>query len=420
MMHASAIFCVLLAGLSASASAQENTDLDALTTADRAQTAPEHASDWHLLIEGAFGDTTQRYGLPSYRSARVSVDATLDKTLAPGWRLIFGDRLDWNRESQDPTEYKVNTVKELYLSWQFAPSEIVDVGRINTRFGVATGYNPTDYFRDGAVRSVVSLNPSSLRNNRLGSVMLRTQTLWDGGSLTAIASPKLTDAPSNAPFSADLGATNNADRWLLALSQRLTDTVNPQFLLYGEAGKSPQFGLDLTRLFGDATVAFVEWSGGQGASLYSEALGGPPRDVFRNRLASGLTYTTNDKITLTLEAEYNGAALDGSGWNALGKGAIPAYEQYRNVAQQVQDLPTRKALFLYGSWQDAILNHLDLSGFARQDLTDQSRLTWLEARYHWDHTDVALQWQRYGGKAWSDFGAAEARTAWQTVVTYFF
>lgn len=419
-MRAVGFFCLFLASAMASAATQDDTDLDALATADKTQAVTVKASDWRLFVEGAFGDTAQRYGLPSYRTERLSADLALDKTLAPGWRLLFADRLDWDWQGEAPNEFKVNTLKELYLSWQIAPGEIVDAGRINTRYGVATGYNPTDYFRDNAVRSVVSVDPNSLRNNRLGSVMLRTQILWDGGSLTAIASPKLTDEPSNAPFSIDLGATNHANRWLLALSQQLSDNLNPQFLLYGEAGKSPQLGLDLTHLIGDATVAFVEWSGGQGASLYSEALGGPSRDVFRNRLSTGLTYTTSNKISLTLEAEYNGAAVDNADWAALGNGPLPRYQQYRNVAQQLQDLPTRKSLFFYGSWQDALITHLDFSALARQDLVDQSRLGWIEARYHWDHTDVALQWQRYGGKAWSDYGAIPQRTAWQTVVTYFF
>lgn len=419
-MRAVGICCLFLACAVASAAAPDDTDLDALATADKAQAATQQASEWRAFIEGAAGDTAQRYGWPSYRTERLSADVALDKTLAVGWRLFVADRLDWNWEGQAPNEYKLNTLKEAYVSWQIAPSEIVDFGRINTRYGAATGYNPTDYFRTDAIRSVVSVDPNSLRNNRLGSVMLRTQILWNGGALTAIASPKLADTASNAAFSIDLGATNNTNRWLLALSQQLSDTLNPQFLLYGEAGKSPQLGIDLTHLIGDATVAYVEWSGGQGASLYSEALGGPPRKVFRNRLATGLTYTTANKISMTVEAEYNGAAVDSADWTALGNGPLPIYEQYRTVAQQVQDLPTRKALFFYASWQDAGISHLDLSALVRQDLVDQSRLSWIEARYHWDRTDVALQWQRYGGKAWSDFGAIPQRTAWQTVVTYFF
>ena len=46
-------------------------------------------------------------------------------------------------------------------------------GRINVRNGAALGYNPTDFFRSGALRSVVSIDPNSLRENRLGTVMLR-------------------------------------------------------------------------------------------------------------------------------------------------------------------------------------------------------------------------------------------------------
>ncbi len=395
-------------------------ELDALNVADRANTKVEQAADWHTFVEAAYGDTAQRYGLPSYQNGRLSIDTSLDKTLAPGWRLVFADRLDWEWQSEAPDQARINTLKELYLSWHVSPEQIVDVGRINTRYGVATGYNPTDYFRDDAVRSIVSINPSSLRNNRLGSVMLREQTLWDGGSLTALVSPKLESTPSSEPFNVDLGATNHVNRWLLAASQQFSDTVNPQVLLYGEQGKSPQMGLDLTRLFGDATVAFVEWSGGRSASEYAEALGGPEREVFRSRLAAGFTYTTNNKISVTLEAEYDGAALDKANWAALGQGSAARYLQYRNAVQGAQDLPTKEDLFVYASWQDAGITHLDLTALVRQDLTDQSRLTWMEARYHWDHVDLALQWQRYGGRPWSDFGVLPGRTTWQTVATYYF
>jgi len=285
---------------------------------------------------------------------------------------------------------------------------------------VATGYNPTDYFRDDAVRSVVSINPSSLRNNRLGSVMLRGQTLWNGGSLTALFSPKLEPDASSEPFNVDLGATNRVNRYLLVASQQVSDSFNPQVLLYGEQGKLPQMGLDLTRLFGDATVAFFEWSGGRSASEYAQALGGPEREAFHNRLSTGFTYSTDNKISLTLEAEYDGAALDKANWNALPFEGQPRYVQYRTFVQAAQDLPTREALFAYASWQDAGVTHLDLTALLRQDMSDQSRLTWAEARYHWDHVDLALQWQRYGGKPWSDFGVLPGRTSWQTVATYYF
>ncbi len=410
---------VTLAGL-AQAAPPGDDELDALNVADQAPAKVEQAADWHTFVEAAYGDTEQRYGLPSYANVRLSIDTSLDKTLAPGWRLVFADRLDWDWQDEAPDQAKINTLKELYLSRHVSSDEIVDDGRINTRYGVATGYNPTDYFRDDAVRSIVSINPSSLRNNRLGSVMLREQTLWDGGSLTALVSPKLETDASSEPFNVDLGATNNTNRWLLAASQQLSDTFNPQVLLYGEQGKSPQMGLDLTRLFGDATVAFVEWSGGQGPAQYTEALGGVEREVFRSRLSTGFTYTTDNKLSLTLEAEYDGAALGKANWTALGQGNSARYLQYRDFVQDAQDLPTKESVFAYASWQDAGITHLDLTALVRQDLLDQSRLTWMEARYHWDHVDLALQWQRYGGRQWTDFGVLPGRTTWQTVATYYF
>lgn len=414
------LLSVLLLPALAQAAPPADDELDALNVADQAPARVEQASDWRTFVEAAYGDTQQRYGLPSYASGRLSLDTALDKTLAPGWRLVFADRLDWDWQGEAPEQAKINTLKELYLSWHVSQEEIVDFGRINTRYGVATGYNPTDYFRDGAVRSIVSVNPSSLRNNRLGSVMLRGQTLWNGGSLTAMFSPKLESEPSSEPFNVDLGATNHANRYLLVASQQLSDTFNPQLLLYGEQGKSPQLGLDVTRLIGDATVAFVEWSGGRSESQYAQDAGGAGREVFRNRLSAGLTYTTENKISLTLEAEYDGAALDKANWHALPLQGQGRYLQYRDGVQAAQDLPTREAVFAYASWQDAGITHLDLTALLRQDMTDQSRLSWMEARYHWDHVDLALQWQRNGGKPWSDFGVLPGRTSWQTVATYYF
>jgi hypothetical protein len=414
------VFVALLSMcVSSYAGDHDNSDLAALATADQEQPLAEKASDWHTYVETAYAENTQRYGWPTYRMERLSADVAFDKTVAPGWRVIFADRLDWDWQGESPNEFKTNTLKELYGSWQVTPNEIVDFGRINTRYGVANGYNPTDYFRSDAVRNAVSVDPDSLRNNRMGSVMLRTQYLWNGGGVSAMLSPKLTNQATTDAFSPDFGATNHDYRYLIALSQQVVDNVNPEFLLYGEQGKSAQFGFDLTHVIGDATVAYVEWSGGQGAMQYAQALDEPMRTAFRNRAAAGFTYTTSNKISLTLEAEYDGAAPDNGAWNALRYGALPTYEQYRNDVQDAQELTTRKALFCYASWQDAMINHLDLTALARQDLIDQSRLDWFEARYHWSHTELALQWQRYGGKPWSDYGAVPQRTTWQTVLTIF-
>jgi len=56
----------------------------------------------------------------------------------------------------------------------------------------------------------------------------------------------------------------------------------------------------------------------------------------------------------------------------------------------------------------------------RFDVVDRSRLSWLEARYHWERVDLALQWQHNHGDTGSQYGALSQSQAWQVVATYFF
>lgn len=366
-------------------------DESALLLADKAELTAAKSSDWKVFGEAALRASTRQTSGAALHGERLSIDLRYDRIFAPGWRAVFADRLDMNRLYGAAADGNVNTLKEAYLSAQTHPDRAADLGRINVRNGVAMGYNPADYFRAGAVRSVVSLDPASLRENRLGSAMLRGQTLWDGGSLTALASPKLADRPNRGAYNIDLGATNQRNRWLVAGSQKLFDALNPQLLLSGGEGQSAQLGLDLSLLANDATVAYVEWSGGRTPSLATQALGGADDRAFRNRLATGLTYTTADNLSLTFEYDYNGAGLDRDGWNALRRGSPPAYGRYRTFAASAQDPATRRNAFFYTTWQDAFVKHLDLSAMLRYDAVDSSRLQWLEARYHWTRVDVALQ-----------------------------
>ena len=136
------------------------------------------------------------------------------------------------------------------------------------------GYNPTDYFRTGANRSIVSIDPVSLKTRRQGSVMLRGQRLWDGGSLTALVSPKLASEPNDGAFDLDFGATNYDNRMLVAYSQRVGDSFTPQVLLFKEGAQSPQVGLNLTSVLGSAAVAYFEWSGGRSRRSWGKPCAG--------------------------------------------------------------------------------------------------------------------------------------------------
>jgi hypothetical protein len=395
-------------------------DAAALSLADKTPATASRASDWRAFAGAAFSETTLREPGGAAHDEHLFVDVHYDGTLGAGWRAVFGDLLDSHWQGGISRQDTVNTVIDAYLSWQMRPDAIADIGRVNTRHGLAFGYNPTDYFRANAIRTVISIDPASLRENRLGSVMMRGQALWTAGSVTALYSPKLADRPDDGAFNPDFGATNFADRWLLTASQALSRNLNPQFLVYGSAGQSPQLGVNLSTLLNDAALAYVEYSGGRAPSLLSQALMLPPDIAFRSRLAAGFTYTTANNLSLSFEYEYNGAGLDQAGWDALRGGPTTAYARYRAFAARAQDPPTRRRMFFTARWQDALHDHLDLAAFGYYNDLDSSRQFWAEARYHWTHVDLALQWQQNTGSRGSEYGGLPARRIWQGLMTWFF
>ncbi len=407
---------VLLAATCGAGAADE----DALSIADQAPMAAEQGSDWKIYTEASLRESARRGTAVQTHGERLSFDVRYDKAFAPGWRAVFADRLDMNRIGTSTGDGNINTLKEAYLSWQAQPDRIADLGRINVRNGVAMGYNPTDYFKAGALRSVVSQDPASLRENRQGSAMLRGQALWEGGSVTGLVAPKLADRPNPGAYNLDAGSTNPRNRWLVSTSHKFSDAINPQFLVQGGSDQSAQLGLNLSGLVNDATVAFFEWSGGRSRSLISQAAGGPDDTAYRNRVAAGLTYTTEANLSLTAEVDYNGAAPDRDAWNALRRGPAAAYGRYRTFAGGAQDLATRRAVFLYAAWTDAMVKRLDLTAMVRYDAVDSSRLQWFEARYHWTKVDLALQAQINAGKAGSNFGALADRRITQVLLRYYF
>jgi hypothetical protein len=413
-----ALFLVAL--LTAAPALAADDDAAALGLADKTVTPAEHARDWHGFAEAAWNVASLRRTDATQQFERLSLGVSFDTMFAPRWRVVFADRFDAWWQQEPSRQYNINTLQEAYVSWQPQPDRIADLGRINTRYGVAYAYNPTDYFRTDAVRSTVSADPAVQRENRLGTVAARGQALWTGGSIAALYSPRLADHPNSSALDPDFGATNDVNRWLVAGSQRLSDQFNPQWLVFGAAGEPPQFGLNLTALLNDATVVSLEWSAGRSSSLLVQALSLPSDTAFRSRVAANLTYTTPNKLSLTIEYEFNGAALDRDGWDELGRRSPAAYVTYRTYAADVQDPPTRRRVFLRAFWQDALVNHLDLTSYAFFDAVDHSRQVWVEARYHWTRLDLALQWQRNDGSPFSQYGALPAQWITQALARYFF
>lgn len=340
------------------------------------------------------------------RDTRASLELGWEGRLGADWRFKLADRFEHFGGNGSRS---INTVKDAYLSWNGSAETAIDIGRVNLRQGVATGYNPSDYFRARAVRAIVTVDPEKLRRSRSGTYMVQGQHVWDGGSLSAVLAPRIGH---------DEDDTNAVARAMLAGSVRLAPDFQPQALVLLEEGASPQFGLNLSALLGDAVSAHAEWSGGRQRDLLSRALEQPGETAWRNRLAAGATFTAANGLSLTAEYHWNGAALDRAQWAALAQ-QPGQYWRYRSFVQREQEPPTRAALFAMLLWPDALRPRLDWSAIAKRDVQDRSMLLWSELRWRLDRADVALQWTHLRGRAGAQYAAYGERNSWRLLAQWY-
>jgi hypothetical protein len=406
--------------LYASGSAEVDSDALSLEAAP-SDTVKASNSTTKAFVEAAFGNASQRYLPASQSTRRATFDYSLNLKVGDQFRFALSDRIDHVHPLPASGDSTINSLKEAYLTWQSSEGGlIVEAGRINLKYGVAYGYNPTDFFRDGSLRTLTTANPFALRDNRLGTGMVRAQMLWQGGSASIAYSPKLASRPSLSGWSLDFGSTNNRDRLLVNLGTQFSQALSTQLMFYKSSGDSPMLGASLTGLISDAATVAVEWTHGREESLVSRSLGLSLAKENRNRVAAGITYTTLGKLSLTAEYQYNGFALSKTNWAALSQNSPVGQVAYLVEAQRLQELSSRSAILLYVTQKDLFIKDLDLTAFVRFNLLDDSKMTWIELRRHWAKFDLALQLQNHIGRPGSEFGILPDRRVLQVLGTYYF
>ncbi|MEJ0026381.1 MAG: hypothetical protein WDN01_10165 [Rhizomicrobium sp.] len=389
---------------------------------------------------------------PSWEE-RLFLDARLQWRLNDALSLHYSGRLNLRAEDDLPFPGHENIrhdLREAYLAWDAGGGLFLEAGRINLKSGVALGFNPTDYFKTRAVVEPLSADPSVLREDRLGTLMVLGQGVWNGFSLTVALAPKIArlgalyahdDLPSFDPM---FDRTNARTRFLAKASVRLADDLSPEILFYGEGGDSFA-GFDLTRAFGKSVIGYIEWSGGERRSLVADALasgiathalpppaaGILPHDdsrAFRSDLAVGASYATADEFTFDLEYHYHQAGFSGADWRdwfatgATGDdGTRGALWFIRGYAADRQEPVARSSVFFRAAWADAFVHDLGLTGFILADTRDGSGLAQFDADYVLSRT-----WQvgglvdaTFGGRR-SDYGSIpEAANALIRISHYF-
>ncbi len=395
-------------------------EVDPLSLESAPEAATPAATGVKIFLEGSGGNVAQRYETQSRDIGRASLDFSYSTRLAPGLRAVLSDRIDHLYPAETGVDSTVNSLREAYLSWQPEGSNTaIELGRINLRYGPGYGYNPTDFFRDGSLRTLTSTNPFAMRENRLGTVMLRAQQLWSGGSLSVAYSPKLEDRPSADGMSLDFGATNNRNRALIELSTQFSQRISSQVMLYKEQDSDPAIGASLSALVSDGAVAHAEWSRSSEPTQLNRALGISGPTAQQDRFAGGLTYTTLGKLSLTAEYQYNGFGTTQRDWESLASKPLTKFALLTD-AQQRQELVPRQAYLFYVTQKSFVYKDFDLTAFVRVNAEDQSHLSWLELRHHWPKFDLALQWQQYSGSAGSEYGIVPETRVIQILANYYF
>ena len=354
---------------------------------------------------------------------RASIDLRLSAPLGQGWRWALSDRLDDIQPVQAGQRGTRNQLREAYLNWQQPDGNTgLELGRLNLRHGPAYGYNPTDYFRAGATRLIVTADPVALRENRLGTFMLRANRSWDGGGASLVLAPKLTSSgPSDQALSLDLGATNTQDRLLAVISAKASARWSGEALALYERGTGTKLGANLTGLLTDALVLQGEWSTSRSDSLLNQALAQAAAPQRVHQAALGLTWSAPFGWVITGEAEYNGAGLNQAGWRNLLAQAPNTVGRFFASTQADQELASRRAWLLYATQKGvAGIRQLDVTGFVRQNADDHSHLAWAELRYHWPRVDAALQWQRSSRGALTEYGSLPYRQVLQLLGSVYF
>jgi len=345
-------------------------------------------------------------------SQRLALDGRGQWELAPALTFTLSDRIGLEMSDRRPVfdrDTTRNELREAFVTWAGDDGVFLQAGRVNLRNGVAVGFNPTDFFKTGAVVSRTTEDPSVQRTNRLGTLVARAEMVGAAGAAAFTMAPGLGQADrrwwSDArAYGLALHRTNRDSRWLADVTWTLADDVSPQVLLYRDDGGT-RLGLNLTRGIGDRVVVYGEWAGGFGQDLASRAIqelrrtgqlpararNAVPTETgerFLSQLAVGLSYAGDYKDTTHLEYHFNQGGLDGHDWQrwlaagrAGGPSAAAQFWAIRGYAREVQEPLAKHSLFVRTFRQDAGLIGLDLSGLADIDLQDGSVFVQAHAEY---------------------------------------
>jgi hypothetical protein len=376
----------------------ENSDLLLIPKAIEDKVSPDKNSalSGKAYIEDAFTGWLNRstqtvpvpIELPNWQN-RTSLDIDYNLQLNQWLKISLSDRLNGYVGNMIPfpsNESAGNDFREAFLTFEPFPMTYLEAGRINLKNGTALGYNPSDFFKTQSSVNIASIDPSAQKENRLGTVMIEDQQIWDNGSLTLAFAPKLQNetqlqTTSISGFNPLFGQTNYTNRFLASLSYDIAN-MNPKALIFID-NIGAHIGLSLSKVISSSVIAYAEWAGVTEADITNRALTKNTQTLpigtmiqsntsaaFQNDLAIGASWTSSSKLTINLEYHYHQSGLnegDFNRWISLGSSNSTMAEVYwfiRQYAAQQQEPLMQHEFFALFDYPDVIQSKLNLDAVA--------------------------------------------------------
>jgi len=416
------LFCLGSHQLWADEVGDENSDLN-LIPKTLEVTKSEASSDEHSSLSGkayledALTGWANRSRLlvpvptqnPTWQN-RTSLDFDYSWQVSEDVKFSLSDRLnafEGDTISFPSYENVRNDLREALVSYEIFPRTYLEAGRINLKNGIALGFNPTDFFKSRTTINMASIDPSVLKEDRLGSLMVEIQKIWDNGAFTLAYSPKVeaqTPLLLTPPASFDplFGQTNSNNRFLASLSYNIAD-LNPQALIFFD-NVGTHIGVNISRVISSSVVAYGEWSGVRETSLTMRAVefgqdtgslpqGAPvvpqtdTRKSFQNDFALGVSWISSFKLTINLEYHYYQSGFettDFKNWLSLGNANSQLASEMWFIRQYAADQQVplmQHEIFLRFGLQDVIPSKLNVDCVMFVSPYDGSTLTQASAQY---------------------------------------
>lgn len=186
-------------------------------------------------------------------------------------------------------KYSIN-LKELYYKGKIEQRNIFEIGRINIKDGLARGYNPTDYFKKN-ISFTNSKDTKEIKDNRLGSIMIKDTIFFDTFTIKSIFSPKIS-VDNNSSFSnkehygMNFDTTNYTNRYSLIFDYSSFNDISSSIIFHHNENDF-NIGLNFSYIYN-------KWI------LYNESsYTNIKKDIYET--TTGFKHTSDINIVTTLE-----------------------------------------------------------------------------------------------------------------------